>query len=259
MALGPKNNDKPPEGDKRALTDEAFLREVDDAVRADDLDGFWKRYGRWLVSAIVIGLMAFGGYIWWSNQKLAEAEKQGETFVQAIDKLEAEDEAGALKILNEIKNSERPAYRAMAELVVANLAMEKGETKQALAAYAKVAGDASLPQAFRDLALIRQTTAEFDTLAPQKVIDRLKPLARPGNAWFGSAGEMTAIAYLKMGKEDLAGPIFAQIAKQEGLPESLRARATQMAGSLGIDAVQLDEKKDSASSDKDATAKGKNK
>ena len=30
--------------DKRAATDEAFLREVDDAVRAGDLENFWKRY-----------------------------------------------------------------------------------------------------------------------------------------------------------------------------------------------------------------------
>ena len=88
---------------------------------------------------------------------------------------------------------------------------------------------------------------EFDTLPPQKTIDRLKTLATPGNPWFGSAGEMTALSYMKMGKDNLAGPIFAQIAKQEDLPPSLRGRATQMAGALGIDAVQLDENKDKAS------------
>ena len=98
---------------------------------------------------------------------------------------------------------------------------------------------------------------EFDKLAPQKIIDRLKPLAKPGNPWFGSAGEMTALAYLKMGKDNLAGPIFAQIAKQEELPASLRGRATQMAGALGIDTVQLEDKKEPASGDTNATSKGK--
>ena len=29
---------------------------------------------------------------------------------------------------------------------------------------------------------------------PQRVIDRLKPLATPGNPWFGSAGELVAMA-----------------------------------------------------------------
>ena len=67
---------------------------------------------------------------------------------------------------------------------------------------------------------------------------------------------MTAIAYQKMGKDDLAGPIFAQIAKQKDLPKSLRDRAQQMAGALGVDAVQLDEKKAGASVDAAAAAKG---
>ena len=102
------------------------------------------------------------------------------------------------------------------------------------------------------MALIRQTAAEFDTLDPQKIVDRLKPMAKPGHAWFGSAGEMSAIAYMKMGKENLAGPIFAQIAKQEDVPETLRSRAQQMAGSLGVDAVQLNDKQTGASAKADA-------
>jgi hypothetical protein len=109
------------------------------------------------------------------------------------------------------------------------------------------------------MGLIRQTMSEFDTLAPQQIIDRLKPLAVPGNPWFGSAGEMTAIAYMKLGKDNTAGPIFAQIAKQKDLPQSLRGRAMQMAGALGIDAVQLEENKNKASGAEDAAAKGRTK
>jgi hypothetical protein len=42
-----------------------------------------------------------------------------------------------------------------------------------------------------------------------------------------------------MGKNDLAGPLFAGIAKDENVPQSIRSRARQMAGLLGIDAVEL--------------------
>lgn len=232
--------------DKRAGSDEAFLREVDDAVRASDLTSFWKRYGRWLLAAVVAGLLAFGGWIVYHNQQQAAADKQGEEFVDAMDKLRAGQEKEARAKLATLTKADQPGYRAMAQLVEANLLGEDGETKKAIAIYAKVAGDSSLPQTFRDLALIRQTSAEFDTLPPQTVIDRLKPLAKPGNPWFGSAGELTAISYMKQGKDNLAGPIFAQIAKQDGLPQSLRSRAQQMAGALGIDTVQVDEKRNAA-------------
>lgn len=242
--------------DKRAGSDEAFLREVDDAVRASDLSSFWTRYGRWLLAALVAGLLAFGGYIIYKNQLQAAADKQSEEFVDAMDKLRAGQQKEARAKLATLAKAEQPGYRAMAQLVEANLLGEDGKTKEAIALYAKVAGDSSLPQTFRDLALIRQTSAEFDTLAPQAVVDRLKPLSTPGHAWFGSAGELTALAYVKMGKDNLAGPIFAQISKQEGLPPSLRSRAQQMAGAMGIDTVQVDEKKNTATATADNATKG---
>ncbi len=75
--------------DKRSASDEAFLREVDDAVRAGDLENFWKRYGRWLAIALFVGLAAFGGWIYWQNQQTAAAEKQGEQFILAVENCRA--------------------------------------------------------------------------------------------------------------------------------------------------------------------------
>lgn len=242
--------------DKRAGSDEAFLREVDDAVRASDLSNFWTRYGRWLLAAIVAGLLAFGGWIVYQNIQQSAADKQSEQFVEAMDKLRAGQAKEGRAKLAKLVTAEQPGYRAMALMVEANLLGEEGKTKDAIAIYAKVVKDSSLPQTFRDLALIRQTSAEFDTLAPQTVVDRLKPLATPGHAWFGSAGELTALAYMKMGKDNLAGPIFAKIAKQEGVPQSLRSRAQQMAGALGIDTVQVDEKTNAANATNKTATQG---
>ena len=245
MALTPTEK---PAGKDRSGSDEAFLREVDDAVRASDLTSFWTRYGRWLLAAVVAGLLAFAGWIVYQNQQQAAADLQSEEFVDAMDKLRAGQEKEARAKLATLAKADQPGYRAMAQLVEANLLGEDGETKKAIALYARVAADDSLPQTFRDLALIRQVSAEFDSIPPQQVVDRLKPLATAGNAWFGSAGELTALAYIKMGKGNLAGPIFAQIAKQDDLPQTLRSRSQQMAGALGIDTVQADAKRNAASS-----------
>ena len=173
-----------------------------------------------------------------------------------MDKLRAGQEKEARAKLAVLAKADQAGYRAMAQLVEANLLGEDGETKKAIAIYAKVAGDDSLPQTFRDLALIRQVSAEFDAIPPQQVIDRLKPLATAGHPFFGSAGELTALAYMKMGKDNLAGPIFAQIAKQEDAPQTLRSRAQQMAGALGIDTVQLDANRNATSKAGATAAKG---
>ena len=68
------------------------------------------------------------------------------------------------------------------------------------------------------------------------MISRLQPFAKPGNPWFGTAGEMTALAMIKQGKKDEAGRLFGAIGNDKSVPDPIRARAVQIAGSLGVDA-----------------------
>lgn len=232
--------------DKKDLADEAFLREVDDAVRDSDLKQFWTKWGRWLALAIVLGFGSLAAWIYYQNQTETAIGEQGEAYIKVVDTLEAGNNDEALKQIKPLKDADQAGYRALSKLLEGNIALDKNDKKTAITVYNDVMVDDSLPQSFRDLALIKKTMVEYDDLKPQEVVDRLKPLAKPGNAWFGSAGEMTAIAYMRMDKENLAGPIFAQIAKQEDLPSSLRNRSRQMAGVLGVDAVQFEESEDDA-------------
>lgn len=224
MALTPQSN-------------EAFLREVDDAVRQDQLLGFWKRFGRWIAGAVIVGLALFAGWLYWQHHSAA---KSGETAEEMAGLLEVVAGGGTpdAKKLESLTKASQPGYRATALLAQAAVAVKKGDTAAALALYKGMAADTSLDQPYRDLALVRQTSLEFDKLKPEDVVARLKPLAVAGDPWFGSAGEMTAIAYMKMQKYDLAGPIFAAMAKDAQVPQSIRSRARQMAGLLGIDAVE---------------------
>ncbi len=220
--------------------EQVFLREVDEAVREDQLKTFAARYGLWIVAALVIGLGSLAGWIFWQNSQNEDSGLRSEEYVAAIDSIRQNNLDGAAAALEPLMEAKQDGYRAAATLLHANIALEKNEPEKAIKGYAKVVADDSLPQPFRDLALIRQTAAEFDTLKPQQVIDRLKPLAIPGNPWFGSAGEMVALSYLNMNKSDLAGPLFAQLAKDDSVPATIRSRALQMAGVEGIDAVETD-------------------
>jgi hypothetical protein len=117
----------------------------------------------------------------------------------------------------------------------AALAIQQNDLKLATAKYREIAGDSSLPQPYRDAALIRQTALEFDSLQPQQVISRLEPLAKPGNPWFGSAGEMTALALIKQGQPAQAAQLFAALARDRSVPDAIRARSVQIASTLGVD------------------------
>lgn len=224
--------------------EQVFMREVDDAVREADLKNFGSRYGIWIGAMIVVGLASLAGWIFYNNNLEEEAGVRSEEYVAAIDSVKRNNLDGATTALKPLEEAPQEGYRAAAKLMQANIALEKNDPKAAITGYKAIVADAELPQPFRDLALIRQTTAEFDDLEPQAIVDRLKPLAVPGNPWFGSAGEMVALSYLNLDKADLAGPLFAQLAKDETVPPTIRSRALQMAGVQGIDAVETDTETD---------------
>jgi len=219
LALSPESN-------------EAFLREVDDAVRQDQALDFWRRYGRLLIVAIVGGLAAFGGDLFWQNHQHKTAEREGEQLQVAYDDLAAGKLDASAKSLAQLAQSKSDGYRAAALFSQADIALRKEDLKGAAKQFAAIAGDQSMAKPFRDLALIRQTMAEFDTLKPDVVVSRLRGLAAPGNPYFGSAGELVALAYLKQGRRDLAARLYNQIAATESVPESLRQRAVQMGAVL---------------------------
>lgn len=222
--------------ERAAAQQDVFLREVDDALREDQLKTALSRYGKPVGGAIAVGLLALAGWLWWDNSSQQQAAEQSEKAIIALDKLEAGNAAGTLADLDALAKDGSEGTRATAALTRAAILVQQGKTEEGAKAFAAIAADDSAPQAFRDMAMIREVSIRFDSLPPQQVIDRLKPLAVPGNAWFGSAGELVGMAYLKQGKPELAGPLFAAIGKNTEVPNSLRSRMRQVAGQLGYDA-----------------------
>lgn len=239
MALTPStdltNADKMAE--RRAAEQDVLLREVDEAVRQDEATEFFRRYGKAIAGLLIVALAAFGGWLWWKDHREGQKEKISEEYVQALDLVEANDRGKADLALAKVAKDGTPAASAGATMLQAGLLFAKGDSARATTMLFKLADDGGAPEEFRHLAAIRGVSMSFDTMKPEDVITRMKPLAKPGNPWFGSAGELLAMAYLKQGKKELAGPLFAAIAKDEDAPKSLRSRTRQMAGQLGYDAV----------------------
>jgi hypothetical protein len=214
---------------------ETFLREVDENLRRDRIQEFVKRYGILLIVAVVLFIAACGVYIWYQQHRQQRSEAEVEQLSEIYKDIGVGNTAKVPQQLDALAQAGSKAVRASALFTRAAFAIQQNDLKLATATYQKIAGDGSLPQPYRDAALIRQTALEFDQMQPEDVIARLQPLAKPDSPWFGSAAEMTALALIKQGKTKEAGQLFATIAKDKDTPDSLRARAVQIAGSLGAD------------------------
>ena len=216
---------------------ETFLREVDEELRKERLNQTVARYGWWIVAGMVLVLAAIGGIFWYRSYQAGQAEARGESLLNALDSLEAGNRNAATAQLDALAESGSPGYRAAALFSRANAQIAANDINGAVGTLGAIAADENLEEPYRQAALVRQTQLQFDQLQPQQVIQRLSSLARPGQPFFGAAGEMVGVAQLRMNRPDLAGQLFARIGRDETVPGSIRTRAIQMAGSLGVNAL----------------------
>lgn len=215
--------------------DEAFLREVDEGVRRDQALSLWQRYGKIGMVVLVLGLATLAGWLWWRDQQLVKAGLAGEDFARATEQLDVGEGAKARPVLDRLAKDGPGGYAPLAQMVQASDAVAAGDVPRARKLLDAVAADANVAEPLRNAALLKSVQLGFDVLPPATVIERLKPLAVPGNPWFGLAGEMTALAHLKAGKPEAAKPMLTAIVRDETGTASLRGRAAQLALSLGVD------------------------
>ena len=239
MALTPKTELSREE--KRAQAEnaqqEALLREVDEAVRQGDAEAFLDKWGKPLLGLLIAGLVAFGGYLYWDSRQEAAMEKDSEALVGALDQIQAGNLDTGYDRLEELAGKDGSGAGVAAAMVRAGIAEQRGDREEASSIFQAIAANEDAAPAMRDLATLRRVVLDYDNMDAAEVVTALKPLATPGNPYFGSAGEIVAHAYMDQGKRAEAGALFAQVAKDEQAPESVRSRARQMAGVLGVDAI----------------------
>jgi hypothetical protein len=216
---------------------ETFLREVDENLRRDQMRDLARQYGGWLFGAVLLFLAAVGGYLYWQNRQKEKSAAQSEELVSIYNDIGSGKTDVAIRRLKPLEEAGNDLTRSLAILTEAALALDSNDRATAIAKYQALSNDGDAPEPYRNLATIRSATLQFDSLKPHEVISRMEPLAKPGEPWFGTAAELTAMAYIKQGRKDAAAKLFAAIAADKQAPSSLRTRSAQIAGTLGIDAT----------------------
>jgi hypothetical protein len=200
-----------------------IFQEVDEAVRREQLQKLWKRYGNFVIAAAVLVVLAVGGwrgYQWWEAKKAAQA---GAAFDAAAELVDQGKSADAEEAFARLATEGTAAYRFLARLREAAV-MAGRDPKAAVAAYDAVASDGSVPRVFQELAGIRAALLLVDSAPLSEMTRRLEPLAQPDSTFRHSAREILALAAFKAGDKTAAKKWFDMIASDANTPQSLRGR-----------------------------------
>jgi hypothetical protein len=217
---------------------ESFIREVDENLRRDQAEAVFKRYGKLIAAGAILLLVAVGGFLFWKNQQAQRAAAGSEQLAAILTDIGGGKSGDDIsRRLDGLAAERNGSLAGAARLTRAALALQKSDRATAVAQYRQVVDDGDVPQTIRDTATIRLTQIEFDSLQPQQVIERLAPLAVKDSAWYGSAGELTALAMIKANRRREAAALLSGIAGSRDVPASLRGRAEQLAAGLSIPAA----------------------
>jgi hypothetical protein len=211
-----------------AHNDDSFFREVNEELRSDQMKYVWARYGRIAIGVaalIVLGTAAWRGYEYWDN---SNSSQSGDKFIAALSLASEGKNDEALKALEAIEKDGSGSYPVLAQLRVASVLQAKGDSAGAVAAYDKVGGDKSVPDALRDLAKLRAAWILIDSGSYEQVAAHAEIMAAQGHVLSNSAREALALSAYKAGNMPQAKQWFQQIANDGQAPRNVANRAQIM-------------------------------
>lgn len=210
-----------------------FIREVDEEHRRGQFVEAWRRYGGLIIGGISLLLIGAGCLFLWQNYRDKQINQQADTYTKAAVAFDQGNDEEGRKTLEQLQRNGSIGYRTLARLDLAALSLKAGKNEEAIKQYQAVAADTAVAKPFRDYASLRSIMIGYENLKPTDAIAALTPLAQENTAWFGTAGELLATAYLRNNEPTKALPLFEALSASNDVPETIRLRATEMKRLLG--------------------------
>lgn len=189
----------------------------------------WLPIGAGLLAVALVAALAWWG---WQSYQTNQADKASAAYDRGMVALQANNPTGADAAFAEAAKSGNGAYKALALMQQAGIAVTANKNDEAVKLFdeaARFAGDPIIA----DAAALKAVFLIMDTAPLADIQKRLEPLAADKRPLHAFAQEAQAMALLQHGKTADARQIFVQLQLGQDVPDSIRQRA--QAGVQAVD------------------------
>ena len=210
-----------------------IFQEVDEDLRRDRASALWRRYGKFVLAGAVVLVLATAAWSGWRHYRNQQQLEAGTKFTQALILANQGQDEAAGKAFAEVAGGSASGFAMLGRLETANLKARAGDRPGAIAIYEAVAADSSVPEPYRQGALLLAVMNAADSGDPKALADRLQPLAADGSPWRHSARELQAVLAQKAGDLARARTLLQSLADDAQAPQGVKQRAGEMMRAIG--------------------------
>lgn len=222
------------------MSEDSFLREVEEELRSDKLKAFWRRFAPFVIGGAVLIVVLVGAnevWKWWRTSTAATASDQ---YYAAVALVESGDLDAATAALSELEADGPAGYATLARFHQARVLSEAGDAEGAIAAYDALAAGLDQPR-LRELAYVLAGYLAVDHLDVAAVETRVGALTGEDSALRNSAREALGLAHYKAGNVDDARALFEQMASDPLAGQDMQLRAFVYLEQLASTGVEVSE------------------
>ena len=204
-----------------------IFREVEEEVRQERLQKWWKKYGDYVIAGVSVIAITVGGYKLWQHYQEQQRLKASSEYQSAVQMTQAEQNDKAAQSFAHIAENAPKGYALLAKLSQADALLAQGKRNEAIAIYTNIAKNEN--DGLGEMARIRAAWAQADALPAGELKKLLDPLLESKTAWRFMAREILAYRDYRDGRTENAQKEYTALAAATEAPESLRQRAQAMA------------------------------
>jgi len=204
-----------------------IFREVEEEVRQERLQKWWKKYGDYVIAGVSIIVIAVAGYKLWQHYEEQQRLKASSQYQSALQLASTGQYDLASQAYTQIAKDAPSGYATIAKMAQADTLLAQGKTADAVTIYTAVMKDNKA--GLGDVARIRIAWAQADTLSTDEIRTLVAPLNDQKSAWRFMAREILAYRAYRDGNLSDAQKEYQALADAAEAPATLRQRAGAMA------------------------------
>lgn len=214
-----RNKDK----DEAQVQAEMLVREAQEEVRYENIKETLNKW-KWpiigIVAILIISATVFEGYkAYRLNTRMTESNLYEQAAV-----LNAQGKSDEAMAVYEQLADAKTNYKYLSQMRIAGIYFEQGKEQDGLALLNRLRQEKGVPANLKAVADLSYVGHLLETGNVAELQGILNPYMMPGNAFYGTAAELSSLLLLREGKNEAAKKLLTDTIGSQALPETIKLR-----------------------------------